>query len=144
MTTTTTPILVDSNIIVYAINKDSLKNKKAVEFLEDKDSFLLFAHQNVLETIRTLTHPKNPKRVGLFRVNSVIDSVISQRVIINPLGETLSIARELIDKHKLTGNKIFDAYLVATALNWGVDMIATDNEKDFRKFKQIKVFNPFK
>jgi predicted nucleic acid-binding protein len=32
---------------------------------------------------------------------------------------------------------------VATMLTHNIKTIATDNEKHFRKFKEIKVFNPF-
>ena len=38
---------------------------------------------------------------------------------------------------------VFDAYLAATALCNGVETIATDNVRDFSKFSEIKVINPF-
>jgi predicted nucleic acid-binding protein len=53
------------------------------------------------------------------------------------------IATAFIQKHLLTGDKIFDAYLAATALSVGVNTIATDNVKDLQIFEGVKVVNPF-
>ena len=58
-------MLIDSNILIYAINTDSPKHKKAQGFLEENLGDLEIAHQNVLETIRVLTHGKfsNPMKL---------------------------------------------------------------------------------
>jgi predicted nucleic acid-binding protein len=53
------------------------------------------------------------------------------------------IAVALIQKHDLAGDKVFDAYLAATALSVGIKTIATDNVKDFLTFEGIKLINPF-
>lgn len=58
--------------------------------------------------------------------------------IIIPKFGTEFMALELIKRLGLTGNRIFDAYLAATALSNNVDLIATDNTKDFKQFKEIK------
>ena len=62
--------------------------------------------------------------------------------IISPNFRTVLVSLEFTKKHSLVGNRIFDAYLAATALTNGVDVIATDNVKDFQKFP-IKIINPF-
>lgn len=63
--------------------------------------------------------------------------------IIYPRFDTYHIALELIKKYHLKSDQVFDGYLAATALSNGIDTIATDNVKDFKKFKEIKVKNPF-
>lgn len=50
-------MLIDSNILVYAINILSPKHKKAQNFLQENITKLEIAHQNIFETLRVLTHP---------------------------------------------------------------------------------------
>lgn len=136
-------MLVDTNILVYAINKSSPKYKQAQKFLKDNQGDLIIAHQNILETIKVLTqpkfsHPMNPK--------SAIEAVLKiaeSCQIITPIIGTEFIALELIKNSALSGNRIFDAYLTATALSNNITTIATDNIKDFQKFAEMKVINPF-
>jgi predicted nucleic acid-binding protein len=68
---------------------------------------------------------------------------VEATTIITPTPESIFLVREFIDKHNLKGNKIFDAYLVATAMSNNIFSIATDNVRDFSIYKEIKVINPF-
>lgn len=136
-------ILVDSNILIYSLNISSPKYKKARSFLQDNFNELVVAHQNILETFRVLTHPKFPKKINLRDLLKALDYFTKSIEIICPRSQTYYITLELIKKYYLKSDLIFDAYLTATALSNGVDTIATDNVKDFKKFKEIKVFNPF-
>lgn len=137
-------MLIDTNILVYSINIKSPKYKQAQKFLEDNLGNLVLAHQNILETIKVLTqskfsHPMNPKSA----IEAVVKIAESCQIIAPKIG-TEFIALELMKNFNLSGNRIFDAYLAATALVNGINVIATDNVKDFKKFREIKIINPFK
>lgn len=136
-------MLIDTNILVYSVNLDSPKYKQAISFISENVGQLEIAHQNILEAIRVLTHKNfsHPKR--LKEALSATLSITRSCSLIFPNQNTLYLALELIKKHKLSGNKIFDAYLAATALSNGINTIATDNTRDFKKFKQISLINPF-
>lgn len=136
-------MIIDSNILIYAINADSPKNKKAQEFLRDNLKDLAVTHQNILETIRVLTHQKFSKPMGLKLALTAIQAIVQSCRIISPTQTTYYLWLELVNKYQLTGNRIFDAYLVATALSGSVNIIATDNVKDFKKFTELKIINPF-
>lgn len=136
-------MLIDSNILIYAINADSPKNKLAINFLKENLEYLEIAHQNIFETIRVLTHKNYSKPLKLGETIEAIFAILESCRIITPNKTSLYLALELIKKHDLTGNRIFDAYLAATALSNGIENIATDNVKDFRIFEGIKVINPF-
>lgn len=73
-----------------------------------------------------------------------IEAIVNAAIIISPDYKTHKIALNLIHRYKLTSDEIFDAYLAATALANEIHEIATDNEKDFRKMKEIRLINPFK
>jgi len=136
-------MIIDSNILIYAINTDSPKNRKAQEFLRENLKNLEVTHQNILETLRVLTHPKFSKPMRIKLALTATRAISKSCRIISPTQTTYYLWLELINKHALIGNRIFDAYLTATALSNGIDIIATDNTKDFKKFKEIKVINPF-
>ncbi len=135
-------MLIDTNILVYAINEDSPKNKLAQKFLRTHKKNLEVAHQNIFEALRVLTHPKFSTPMKPKEAQIAVLAIVKMYRVIIPDYKTHYIAMELIKKHHLLGNRIFDAYLVATALSNNITVIATDNEKDFKKFS-ITVYNPF-
>ena len=136
-------MLIDSNVLVYSINLSSPKHKKAQEFLQENLGELVVAHQNIFESLRVLTHPKFPNPMKIDKAIDAIESILSECTVISPDYRTHRITLELIKKYSLSADKIFDAYLVATALGNDIGIIATDNTKDFKKFKEIKIINPF-
>ncbi len=135
-------MLLDSNILVYAINARSPKNKIAQSFIQENLGKLIIAHQNILETLRVLTHTKFPNPLSAQQAIKEITVITNACHIIIPNYKTHYLALELIKKHNLVGNYIFDAYLAATAISNNITSIATDNEKDFKKYP-ITVVNPF-
>jgi predicted nucleic acid-binding protein len=137
------PILIDSNILVYAINITSPKHLQAQAFLQDSQVNMVLAHQNIFETLRVLINAKFPHPMKPTDAISAISNIMEACQVIAPEQDTHHIALSLIKAHKLTSNKIFDAYLAATALSVGITTIATDNVKDFQVFKGLKVYNPF-
>lgn len=136
-------MLIDFNILVYAINSISPKSKKAQKFLQENVGNLDIAHQNILESIRILTHPRFANPMKIKDALEAVASIVKGCNVINPNYQTVYIALELIRKYKMSSDKVFDCYLAATALSNNVDLIATDNTKDFKKFKEIKTINPF-
>ena len=63
--------------------------------------------------------------------------------IIAPDYKTHRIALELTKKYKIVSNQIFDAYLVATAISNGIEIIVTDNITDIQIFSEVSIINPF-
>ena len=136
-------MLIDSNILIYSINSSSPKHKKAQAFMQKHIGNLEIAHQNILETLRVLTHKKFPTPMKIDDALESIESILKGTQVISPSYRTHRIALELVKKHQLTSDQIFDAYLVATALDNGIYTIATDNTKDFVILTEIKVISPF-
>lgn len=136
-------ILIDSNILIYAINRASPKHRQAQEYLRKNLSDLCIAHQNILETIRVLTHPKFASPMTPDAAVVAVMAVADNARIIAPDLAAIYVLQEFVRKHSLSGDKIFDAYLAATAMTAGVSTIATDNTKDFKNFSAVTVLNPF-
>lgn len=136
-------MLVDSNILVYAINTLSPKHSKAKAYLQSDQNNLVVAHQNILESLRILTHPKFSNPMSVTKALKALNNIVGNLRVIHANNSTYYLVLELIKKYHLKSDIVFDAYLTSTALSNGVDSIATDNIKDFKKFKGMKVFNPF-
>ena len=136
-------MLIDSNILIYAINADSPKNRSAQTFLKENSGNLEIAHQNIFETIRVLTHPKFSNPMKLDMALKAVFNITESSTIISPDQNTYFLALEFIKQNQLSGNRIFDAYLAATALSNDINTIITDNVLDFKKFKGLKIINPF-
>lgn len=136
-------MLIDSNILIYAINTRSPKNKSAVKFLKTNLNHLEISHQNILETIRVMTHKKFSNPMKAEAVLEAISPLLETARVITPNQLTLELFSHFIKEYNKSGNRIFDAYLAATALSNDVSEIATDNIKDFEKFKGLKIVNPF-
>ena len=136
-------MLADSNILVYALSTTSAKYTTAQQFFLKEQHILCLAHQNILESIRVLTHPVLPNAMKSDEARIAVGAIASALTIIAPSQETYAIFIELMRKYKLISNAVFDTYLVATMLTHGVTRIATDNERNFSRYKEIAVFNPF-
>lgn len=136
-------MLTDSNILVYAINTLSPKHIKAKAFLQSEQNNLVVAHQNILESLRILTHPKFSDPMSVEKALKALNNIAENLRVIHANNSTYYLVLELIKKYHLKSDQVFDAYLAATALSNGIDTIVTDNVKDFKKFKEIKIFNPF-
>ncbi len=135
-------MLIDSNILIYSLNSDSPKNQAAQDFLQSQKK-LIFAQQNILESLRILTHPNFPKPFSTKLAIKAIREITDQAKIISPTWETLDLALELIGKYRVSGAETFDAYLVATAITNHITEIATDNIRHLRRYSEIQVSNPF-
>src|SRR3989344_5810564 len=136
-------MLVDSNILVYAINRRSPKHTAAQNFLKNYIGNLEVAHQNIFEALRVLTHPKFPSPMKYLDALKAIENILKTCRIICPNEKTYYLTLLLIRKNRLVSDQIFDTYLTATALSNGITTIPPDNTRDFKKFKEIKILNPF-
>ncbi len=137
-------MLVDTNILVYAVNTTATRHEAARDFLRREFEQVVVAHQNILESLRVMTHSKFPSPLSIQETMRISEDFTSTFRVISPKPETLFVFHELIQKYSCLSNTIFDAYLVATALTNGIYTIATENERHFRIFDEIEVINPFK
>lgn len=140
---------IDTNILVYATNKDSAyfkESKKILEIIAKGEIKGVITPQNVFEYISVVTSKKrvfNPvsTHVAVSAIEHFIESGIK---IIYPLEESLNEGLKLADMVKVRGQKVFDVYLAATLIDNNIRFLITANDKDFDAFKKyIQVINPF-
>ena len=135
-------VLIDSNILVHAYDLSSDRHEKALEFIKNSliNDTAVISIQNLVEFSRIMTEKiKNPI------------SAVETRFVVSELSETMDII--IYGSHTVSDalnisvmNKIhfFDALLAATMEKEGINTIATENEKDFKKISWMNVINPVK
>lgn len=127
--------LVDSNILIYLLNK----NRDIVPFFEQFRSAAL--HISMISWIEVLSGSSRHKKT----IREVERDV--QDFIRLPVEDRIAKkAAQLFENAIQKGEKIKnfqDGVIAATALLYGMPLI-TNNPKDFRKFKGLKVISPKK
>ena len=139
-------ILLDANLLIYAVNQDAPLNRKAKSWLES----VLSGQQTVgfpwtvlLAFLRLTTRP------DLFRhplpVDTAFDLVASwldrpSATIVHPGPRHLPVLRELLRPLGTAGNLTSDAHLAALAIEHGAELCSSDT--DFARFHGLKWRNP--
>lgn len=139
-------ILLDANLLIYAVNTDAALNQKAKLWLESVLSgqeAVGFPWSVLLAFIRLTTRP------GLFRrplrVDTALDLVATwleqpSAGIVHPGHRHLPVLRELLLASGAGGNLTSDAHLAALAIEHGAELCSSD--ADFGRFKGLKWRNP--
>ncbi len=143
-------IFIDTNILVYAINKDSPYHIVGRGILDDANNGNLHAFvspQVLSELYATLTNtsrienPLTPED-AYDVVKRLLDSEIIGKIF--PQETTLGKALLLAKENNIRAQEFFDVLIVATMLDNDIDTIYTANEDDFSKYNEINVYNPFR
>jgi toxin-antitoxin system PIN domain toxin len=141
-------ILLDANLLIYAVNEHSPLNRRAKSWLESALSgpeSVGFSWNVLLAFLRLTTRP------GLFRnplpVEAAFDLVASwldqsSATIVHPGPNHLRILRQLLLPLGTGGNLTSDAHLAALALEHGAELYSCDT--DFARFPGLKSRNPLR
>jgi predicted nucleic acid-binding protein len=133
--------LIDTNILVYAFtNIDSKKQKNAKEIIyKARDlGFGYISKQNIIELIDT--NRKFSKNLSNKELDKIITGLESLKII----DYNTTTIKKALDIQTQTNISFFDSLIIQTMIENNIYLIYTENEKDFRKTKQISVINPFK
>jgi toxin-antitoxin system PIN domain toxin len=138
--------IVDINLLIYAINKDTPHHSKAKKWLEDSlssDEPFGFAWIVILGFLRIVTNgrimptPLTPE-VAIDSVNDWLQQPPSLTIV--PSLQHWSIFKELLMPLGTAANLTSDAHLAALAIEHGARLYSTDN--DFSRFKSLRWTNP--
>ena len=133
--------LIDTNILIYAIDKESEKHEKAREIINDccEKGISAVSAQNLAEFIFIVTEKK--KKLSMEQANQFVSDLSDNSLVLTyNTGEVIR-ANELRHEYK---TKFFDSLIAAVMEQSGIFTIVTENEKDFNKIVWLKVINPFK
>jgi hypothetical protein len=139
-------ILLDANLLIYAVNADAPLSRKAKAWLESVLSgqeTVGFSWNVLLAFLRLTTRP------GLFRrplpFDTAFDLVASwlnqpSATIVHPGPRHWQVLHELLLPLGTGGNLTSDAHLAALAIEHRAELCSSDT--DFARFKGLKWRNP--
>lgn len=139
-------IVLDVNLLIYAVNEDAPNHRQAKAWLET----VLSGTETVgLPWIVLLAFLRLTTRAGLFQrplpVDAAFDIVNAwlhqpNVIVPEPTARHLQTMRDLISPLGAGGNLTSDAFLAALAVEHGAELCSTDN--DFGRFKRLRWRNP--
>ena len=141
-------LTLDANLLLYASDEESPLHDRAVGLLDEVATgpeIVYLFWPTVMAYLRIATHP-----AVFARPLSHADARANIEVLlglphVEAVGEGESFWRryvEVADDLAPTGNLVTDAHLVALMLENGVRTIWT-RDRDYRKFRVIRVHDPF-
>lgn len=141
-------IVVDVNLLIYAVNEDSPVHKRAKSWLE---AAICGTETVGLASIVILAFLRLTTRTGVFQkpltadtAFDIIDAWLQQPsvTIPEPTARHLQTMRDLISPLGTGGNLTSDAWLAALAIEHGAELCSTDN--DFGRFSRLRWRNPLR
>jgi uncharacterized protein len=139
-------ILIDANLLIYAIDRDSPHHAQARPWLEQVLSGTTavgLAWIVVLAFIRITTRPGVLGRpLAAEHAMAFVDGWLDQPYVnaVAPGEDHWRILRNLLRTTGTAGNLVADAHLAAIALEHGAAIYSTDH--DFKRFPGIEHVNP--
>ncbi|MEO9223063.1 MAG: type II toxin-antitoxin system VapC family toxin [Mycobacteriaceae bacterium] len=138
--------LIDTNLLIYAVNEDAPEHGVARDWLDDALSgvdTVAFAWLALIGFVRISSHPRLsrnplPADEAMERVESWLAQPNAR--ILDPLRRHATIMRELLSATDVAGNLTNDVHLAALAIEHGAVMCSADN--DFGRFAGLRWTNP--
>ena len=151
MTTSTkrsTLAILDTNVLVYAVDSESEHHAPSKTLLlqaADPGAGLCVAPQNLAEFYAVVSDRRRvrnplPPTAAIQAINDLL-ALPGLALLTVPIDVTTRFI-ELLHRHAVVAQHTFDAYLVATMLGNGVTRIHTFNAAHFGPFDELEVLVP--
>lgn len=137
--------MLDTNVLVYAYDVSEKRRRVIAEKLVDEVWNVgggVVTLQNLSEFFFAVTR-KVQKPVPVVDAKTIVSDILhsSRWMVIDRNAGTVMRAMELVESVRAP---FWDALIAACMLEHGIEVIVTENEKDFRRIPGLTVINPFK
>ncbi|MCF6269696.1 MAG: type II toxin-antitoxin system VapC family toxin [Melioribacteraceae bacterium] len=131
-------VLLDTNLLIYAIDEDSKYFDLVQELINDDTLKLFTTSKNLSEFLSVVTRiPKSS--LSIEEAVLIIEEFQNTFTILYPTEESYSILIDLLNKHSPSGLKIHDYEIASIAISNKIKNVATFNKKDFESIEEIKL-----
>jgi predicted nucleic acid-binding protein len=131
-------ILLDTNILLYAMDKSSKYHSISVGILENEKFKLFTSLKNISELISVNSKKGVDKKITL---NFITETILEISELIFPTKKSFNEFLKIISNYEVRGNKVYDMEIVSIMLAHELDTIATFNHKDFIEIDEIKILH---
>jgi uncharacterized protein len=139
-------LLLDANLLVYAVNRNAPHHRTARAWLErtlSGDEAVAVSWTVLLAFLRLTTHPRILDRpLTVNEAIAAVDDWLAAPLvrILEPTPEHWVVFKRLLADAGTGGNLTTDAHLAALAIEHGSELCSTDT--DFARFKGLRWSNP--
>lgn len=139
-------ILVDANLLIYAVDRDSPNHERAYPWFAavlSSTTPVALAWAVMLTFVRITTRPGIMRRPQTpIQALTFIDDMLAQPYVtlVAPGEHHWPIFRNLLKATGTAGNLVPDAHLAALAIEHGCALYSADN--DFKRFPGVEHVNP--
>lgn len=138
--------LLDANILLYAYDSDSDHHAVCRSWLEaalNSEETIALPWQTLLAFVRICTNPRATKKpLRSSEACEIVSGWLAQ-VNVNVIGagdRFWDILQHQINDAQIAGPLVTDAALAALAIEHGATLCSVD--RDFRRFRNLKLVNP--
>lgn len=138
--------VLDLNLLLHAVNRDSPHHDRANPWLErtlTSDEPVALPWVVVLGFLRLVTSARvYPQPLTPDQALAVVDGWLARPAVVRlaPGDEHWRILRDLLVESGTAGNLTTDAHLAALAIEHGAELCSTDG--DFARFRRLRWVNP--
>ncbi len=129
-------VLLDTNVLICALNSDSVYCEKAKSLLLNKEFNFFLTNKNISEFISVASKLQLMPYKDIIQTLRVFCSTVK---LIYPDKRSNSIFNDLITKYQPAGIKVFDIEIISIMIANGLSIIATYNENDFNMIPGIEI-----
>ena len=129
-------VLVDTNILIYGFDKDSVYHERSKNLLNDPFNSLFITSKNISEFFAVTSKLKMETGHCL----EYYYEFKSNATILLQTEKSLTNFETLIQKYQPIGNRVYDLEIVSIMLDNNLVDIATVNQKDFIHITEVRLF----
>jgi toxin-antitoxin system PIN domain toxin len=139
-------MLVDANLLLYAVDADSPWHEPAAAWLTEQlngTRRVGLPWQSLLAFLRISTHPRATSRpLGPVEAWQFVEEWLAAPTVWvpGPTERHAIVLGSLLTRHRISGNLLPDAHLAAMAIEHGLDVCSADT--DFARFDGVRWVNP--
>jgi uncharacterized protein len=138
--------LVDLNLLLYAVNRDSANHARAKAWLEEMlagEETIALPWVVILGFLRVCTNARIlPQPLAPEQAMEVVDSWLARPpvILLDPTDAHWRVLRSVLAETGTAGNLTTDAHLAALAIEHDAELCSSDG--DFARFGQLRWTNP--
>ncbi len=136
MTNNNEKVLIDTNILIYSLDKNSKYYAFANDIINSYSGSAYITSKNISEFIAVLSKNKN---IDYKYIKKKVKDLTFNFEILFPGTNSFKIFNDLIEKYEPKGNLIYDIEVVSVMLASNIKSIATVNVKDFENIKEVEI-----
>jgi hypothetical protein len=139
-------MLVDANLLLYAVDRESADHDAAARWLEDRlngSRRVGLPWESLGAFLRIATHPRASEHpLSAAAAWEIVEAWLGSPVawVPVPTERHAEVFGGLVRRHRVTANLIPDAHLAALAIEHGLEICSADS--DFARFADVRWSNP--